>query len=226
MAGIYCADIYCDDCIKKIKDDIAFELWDGVIATMPDGSTPTGYTTYDELWDYLDSMDEHTYDSDSYPKYCLDNEVSDTPQHCGSGADCLNYSDTVYGDRCGHFFGNNLTSEGEDYVKDEVNCDLLSGCTDSVAVQLWMPCYSYLDYVEQCANCGEYVDYGGLDMNDECDECDECANNAWYTGKAGDDLSVQHDSYESAVKWIDNKSLKDPAGVAAGEYYIDGPDNQ
>lgn len=59
MAGIYAAEIYCSDCIDKIKDDIRDE-----------GLTPD------------DPDDEGSYDSDEWPKYCNDSEESDSPSHC------------------------------------------------------------------------------------------------------------------------------------------------
>lgn len=174
MAGIYTADIFCDDCIENIKDRIA-EDYEGAPAdaVLPDGTLRGDFDDLEDLKDHLEGMDEWDYDSDQYPKYASEDSESDCPEHCGSGAECLDYSETSDGELYGKFFGNNLTTDGEDYVREAVNADLLAGCTDSPAIELWKPYYDYLDYAEQCAACGEYVDYGGLDCNDECAECCE-----------------------------------------------------
>jgi hypothetical protein len=68
MAYIYCADIYCDDCGKEICRNIKAE-----------GHAPE------------DVNDETTFDSDEYPKYCDDDAETDSPQHCGNHADCINF---------------------------------------------------------------------------------------------------------------------------------------
>ena len=168
MAGIYNADIYCDDCIDDTKERICKELWDRRETTVcPDGSKCRRFETQLDLYDYLDSMDETNYDSDDYPKYCSDDEETDSPGHCGSHADCLNPEETSDGEKYGHFFGNSLTTEGSDYVKEAVDDDLVSGRTDSPAVELWKPHYDYIDYIEACAACGNYA-------NLEYDTCEDC----------------------------------------------------
>jgi len=178
MAGIFQADIFCDDCIDDIKSRIAMELWhSGVGSDCPDGTDNVYHSSYEELCRYLDDMDERTYDSYDYPKHCSDDEESDCPQHCGSGEDCLNYEELHDGWRCGYFFGNSLTTDGNDYVESAVNEDLLSGCTDSPAVALWMPCYDYLDYVGQCSDCGNWAEELDCDLCSECikkEDCDAC----------------------------------------------------
>lgn len=156
MAGIYNADIFCDSCINGIKEDICTDLWSESFGNeTPDGVAITDFESWEELDNHLRDMDESLYDSDEYPKYCSDSEESDTPQHCGG---------------CGTFLGNDLTTYGNDYVREAVNEDLESGCTDSVAISEWMPFYDYLDYMEQCANCGDYAE---LNCDDECLDC-EC----------------------------------------------------
>jgi hypothetical protein len=66
MCYIYCADIYCDDCGDKIKDDMCR---DGSAAAM--------------IADGADLTDERSYDSGEYPKGCYGSDESDCPQHCG-----------------------------------------------------------------------------------------------------------------------------------------------
>jgi len=142
MAGIYNADIYCDDCIEKIKDDIAQELWDKREGgACPDGTPTIDFESCKALNDYLREMDETTYDSGEYPKYASDDEESDSPQHCGSHEDCEYADDLGDGHKIGCFLENPLTSEGYDYVKEAVAEDVRAGCDDSVAVVVWAPFY-------------------------------------------------------------------------------------
>jgi hypothetical protein len=140
MAGIYCADIYCDACTEDIKSDIRAD--DRVKQLIAGGA---------------DLDDETTFDSDEYPKYCSDSSESDSPQHCGD---------------CGVFLENDLTSDGEDYVKQAVRDDLMSGRTDSVAVTEWMEYYTWIDFeYKECGICGNWCD--SVNDFDECDECSE-----------------------------------------------------
>lgn len=98
---------------------------------------------------------EDTGDTNEYPQYCSSDE-SDCPEHC---------------DGCGEFLENDLTSDGVDYVKDAVDDDEEAGIIDSVAVTVWKPFYSYIDYANwgYCAECGEF------DERDCFDLCMECA---------------------------------------------------
>ena len=81
--------------------------------------------------DGADPSDEYSYDSDEYPKRCDVSEESDSPSHCGG---------------CGIFLENNLTTDGDDYVKETVNDDFAAGNDDSIAITVWMPFYDYIDY--------------------------------------------------------------------------------
>jgi hypothetical protein len=105
MAAIYAADVWCDDCADRIRDDIANDMWDWNVERArnecPDGTPVSDFNSPRELNDYLRGMNESDYDSGEYPKWCSDDEESDCPQHCAD---------------CGYFFGNSLTSEGADYV--------------------------------------------------------------------------------------------------------------
>ncbi len=99
---IYAADCYCDACGEDIKQRILKEL----------GKKPEDFD------------DERTYDSGEFPKGPFDDEAeSDSPQHCASGEDCLD--PTIIADNnngedhvVGHFFENNLTTTGVEYLKD------------------------------------------------------------------------------------------------------------
>jgi hypothetical protein len=183
MAAIYAADIFCDDCADDIRWRICRELWDDKdTAECPDGCPVADFDDIDELEEYLrDFMDERNYDSDAYPKGCSDDEESDSPQHCGSHGDCVNAEVLSDGSSCGYFFGNSLTFDGDDYVREAVREDRLAGCNDSVACELWAPCYDYIDFgpEDQCAACGDYAE-----LNDD-DECEGCADPV-DTPSAGD----------------------------------------
>lgn len=134
MAGIYAADIYCDDCIEYIKERVTRDLWaERPESECPDGADCLAFADLGELKDYLEGMDERTYDSGDYPKGCYGSSESDCPEHCGD---------------CGEFLENDLTSDGNDYVVEAVNADLAAGCNDSVACTVWAPFYDYLDFEE------------------------------------------------------------------------------
>jgi hypothetical protein len=156
MAAIYNADVFCDKCADKIREEICDELWGGSIGdTCPDGTAVSDFDSRDELDEYLRYMDESDYDSDSYPKYSSDSAEADTPQHCGAHCDCLNPTALADGSKIGHFFGNNLTTDGIDYIMGAVREDLESGCTDSVAIQVWYRYYDWLDWgdIDPCLGC-------------------------------------------------------------------------
>jgi len=177
MACIYNADIYCDDCEGGIINDICTKLWDNrEKAILPDGSLLMDLIHRNEiidrfdLRDYLTHMDNSAYDSDDFPIHCSDEAESDVPEHCGSGAYCDNPEILVDGSKVGHFFGNDLTADGYDYVKRAIENDLLDGCTDSVACQLWWFYYQHtinLD-IAQCRGCNKW---DNLNDDDLCSKC-------------------------------------------------------
>ena len=90
---IYAADTYCEKCGESIRSKLHKH---GEAPANPD--------------------DEH-YDSGVYPKGPFDVEASDTPEHCGSGSDCLEPT-VIAGRPYGLFLENPLTRDGEAYVKD------------------------------------------------------------------------------------------------------------
>lgn len=91
QAYIFQADIFCGDCGR----DICSRL------------TPPP---------------EEPYDSDDYPKgpFGDGGGESDTPQHCGSGEDCLNAIELTDGSKVGAWLENPLTGDGADYVREAV----------------------------------------------------------------------------------------------------------
>ena len=148
MAYIYAADIFCNDCGEDIKRRIARELWEyGEMAVLPDGQimmlTPE-VTTFEELEDYLEDMDERTYDSDDYPKYGSDDSESDCPEHCGSHRDCINYGELADGFRYGCLISTNLTTDGVEYVKEAVR----EGDDGGVAREVWAVEFDWIDFDE------------------------------------------------------------------------------
>jgi len=114
QAYIYCADIYCEDCGKEIRENINRE---GLAPADPD--------------------DEHTYDSDEYPKgpYAEGGGEADCPQHCGSGAGCVNAIELSDGRKIGAWLENDLTTEGVEYVREAIR-----GRGD--AAELWAEWYA------------------------------------------------------------------------------------
>ena len=80
---IYRADLYCEECALRIAKRLDEE-----------GKKPAN------------PMDEHSYDSDEYPKGPFFGEESDSPDHCGG---------------CGKFLENQLTQDGYRYLKEMVS---------------------------------------------------------------------------------------------------------
>lgn len=97
MPSIYCADVWCDACTEAIKADC-----------------------HDSKTSPAHPYDETTYDSDEFPKYMPDDSESDTPQHCGSGADCLEAEVLSDGSKIGALLSTTLTDDGIDYVREAV----------------------------------------------------------------------------------------------------------
>lgn len=149
MGSIYQADMWCDECTKGIKEDHAKG---GFVPADPD--------------------DQHTYDSDQYPKDCDVTCESDCPQHCAG---------------CHVFLENDLTCDGADYVREAVKDDIETGHHDSVALTEWMPFYDWIDYGAngKCVECDEWttelVDY----------ECPGCLRKSDQTADVSDFLE-QH----------------------------------
>lgn len=91
---IYAADVYCVKCGRDIRQRLTEQ------GLRPDNP-----------------HDETAYDSDEYPKGPDNVDESDSPQHCGSGDDCLDALE-LNGVKYGKFLENPLTSEGIEYVKE------------------------------------------------------------------------------------------------------------
>lgn len=114
-AYIYQAALWCPICTREIKKDLKKE-----------GHVPE------------DPNDEHSYDSDDYPKGPFDDGggEADTPQHC---------------DGCNVFLENPLTSDGEEYVREAVHEDderrRRGGKANPVTGE-WREYYDYLDFGE------------------------------------------------------------------------------
>lgn len=97
MAAIYAADIFCDSCGESIRQRIIAE-----------GKAPQN------------PEDETTYDSGEFPKRADDDDESDSPQHCGSHADCLEADTLSDGSKVGKLIGTNLTEAGVEYVRETI----------------------------------------------------------------------------------------------------------
>jgi hypothetical protein len=117
----YQADVYCNRCTEAIKKRIEKA-----------GEAPE------------DPDDERSYDSDDYPKMVnLDDEASDSPQHCGAHEECLAAIKLPYGGKIGAWLGGSLTSEGVESTVDMVWNDLTSLQDHSRQVgRLWRKLYA------------------------------------------------------------------------------------
>jgi|GEM_PF-5424252 len=147
MAAIYQADVWCDGCAEEIKNRL--------FAEDPKKSTYDNRREWESDKGY---DDERLYDSDDYPKYCIDYEESDTPEHCAAGSGCVNAEDVAGFGKVGYFFGNDLTEEGEEYVKEAVR-------DGGPVAELWKEFYDYLDYLDDDDDDDddEYVNYDGVE---------------------------------------------------------------
>lgn len=208
MGAIYTADVWCDGCADKIKEDIASDLWDNrQNAVCPDGTNVNEFASCAALHNYLCGMDERDYDSGEFPKYCDEDDESDCPEHCAGGPNCENPTVLSDGYKVGKFFGNNLTGDGANYVKEMVDDDLLDGNMDSVAVMLWMPYYDYLNYVGQCDTCGCYshlTDYLCDSCNDSegeyiYDDVEECMTSGEHLSDCDDDGCCNLCGYDDPI---------------------------
>ena len=94
---IYAADIYCKDCGEAQRE---FLIYKGLAQR-----------------DY-----ESSYNSDQFPKgpYPDSGGESDSPQHCGSGPDCLNAIVLSDGTPIGVWLENELTADGVEYVREAI----------------------------------------------------------------------------------------------------------
>lgn len=176
MAYIYQADVYCDSCGQTHRDYLTMT---GQAPDNPD--------------------DESTYASDVFPKDVSDDEESDTPQHCASGKNCLQYEETD-GDRVGYFFRNNLTEAGKRYVQEQHRDN------GSAVTQMWMDFYGFdplgperseddyttKDYVSfyqygkiACLVVGADAKWQDVVRRDM--EIKKCWPNVWYIGERGDE---------------------------------------
>jgi len=130
MAYIFQADIYCDRCGEDIRQAIdrptvqALRLLRQAYDALPDETDNPAEVLAIETLEHaidrftfeLDSRD--TCDSDEYPQYGSDDSETDSPQHCGSGADCLDAID-VDDRKVGYLFGR-LTREGYAYAIESI----------------------------------------------------------------------------------------------------------
>lgn len=106
MPYIYQAELFCDDCGKAICKDRKAQL-------LAKGLTAEQFAKAYE--------DERNYDSDEYPKYVANIGESDSPNHCGSGEECLNAVVLTDGVKVGELLSTELTEVGADYVREVVS---------------------------------------------------------------------------------------------------------
>lgn len=142
MAFIYNADIFCDSCGKAIKASRKKQLLAG------DGGK-TGLT--EEEFDAVYG-DERNYDSDEYPKSADDDDATDCPQHCGSHENCLEAEVLPSGTKIGKLIGTNLTSDGIEYVKEQV-------AEGGEVADFWREQFDYIDFPKNVNNPSDYDDF-------------------------------------------------------------------
>src|SRR5208337_4209638 len=104
---IYQAEMWCPTCAKEIAADIQQNYPNEMPA---------------------DPTDEHSYDSDNYPKGPFFDEESDAPEHCAG---------------CHIFLENPLTSHGQEYMMQMVDGAVAKGRGDEPHIKEWMDFYEY-----------------------------------------------------------------------------------
>jgi len=129
MAFIYQADCYCDLCGEQIKYDLE------VAGKMPENPD-----------------DEHSYDSDEYPKCANDDDESDSPQHCGNHEHCFDAHTLPSGRKIGCLIGTNLTDAGIQYVKEVVD-------EGGELADFWRKEFNYIDFPKNVANLADFDEF-------------------------------------------------------------------
>ena len=119
-AFIYAADLFCEDCGERIREQLTRE---GKAPANPD--------------------DEHTYDSDYFPKgpFPDGGGEADTVCHCAGGKDCPNAIEFGDGFKAGCMLENDLTNYGVEWLKEQAR-----EAPDNELVQLWMKTYRQMGY--------------------------------------------------------------------------------
>ena len=75
---------------------------------------------------------EDTGETNDYPQYAdEDNSSTDSPSHCDAGPECLEADSLSDGTKVGALIGEQLTTDGEDYVREAIAGGGL------VATELW-----------------------------------------------------------------------------------------
>jgi hypothetical protein len=100
---IYQADVYCVECAEHIMGNLKNQ-----------GRAPAN------------PEDEHTFDSDDYPKGPFSDQESDCPEHCAS---------------CHVFLENPLTSEGYAYVQERIAESDKNGRGNRDVIEEWREFY-------------------------------------------------------------------------------------
>ena len=127
---IYQADCYCEDCGRRIGQDITLDFYHPNFAKRPENP-----------------QDETTYDSDDYPKGPYSPSEADSPQHCGSGENCLNVLE-INGKKYGCWLENPLASDGIDYILNELA--LLDPVKKNDILDFWMEMYKE-QFFKECS---------------------------------------------------------------------------
>lgn len=135
--AVYNADCWCESCAAEIKKQIAREWVNGMLEQMYhsvksglDGISGAGpkieisgkaAALADELVGaIIDYMDKQQMDTDDWPSCGCPEEAVDSPSHCGAHAECLEAEVLEDGSKIGKLLGTSLTSDGENYVAEQL----------------------------------------------------------------------------------------------------------
>jgi hypothetical protein len=171
---MYAADLYCKDCGEAIRADLLQgELsridesgYDHQLPqvmcnnTLCDYRAPITQAVIDSDGDYQCGndcnwpnvqLDEHSYDSDDFPKWGLGIGESDSVRHCGSHGECLNAIQIGWGlggepQLIGGWLGNELTEEGVASVVGAIQDN-----PEGFVARLWAELYSDHDEIAEAA---------------------------------------------------------------------------
>lgn len=136
MVAIYRADTWCDDCGRAIARDLL------AARDFPRYWTPAEVEAVEGA-DGDATAARVDFDSGDWPSLDHPEEPTDSPQHCGSDAECLNAEVLSDGSRVGALLGEDLTEEGAAGVREAIEEDRASGRTGTVALEVWEEAFEW-----------------------------------------------------------------------------------
>ncbi len=130
MVAIYNADVWCDECAKKIKESIAKKYALAMLVSVGDDFTHsvvplnpmdshTEVCVEELAGKLIDWLDDRVHvDSDDWPSCGHPTEPTDGPQHCGCHEGCETAEELSDGTTVSALLGTELTEHGVNYLNE------------------------------------------------------------------------------------------------------------